>query len=166
MARYNKTFKDAIVIKLLEGKRPNYAELSTETGLHENTLRRWKNAAKNVAEKTSGKYYNKQTYTSEDKFLIAANTVSMTETEYNDYCRGKGLYADEIQGWKETCMVANGKTDNGDKALREELKESKKENARLEKELRRKDKALAETAALLVLSKKVEAIWGTSNEED
>jgi transposase len=35
----------------------------------------------------------------------------------------------------------------------------------LEKELRRKDKALAEAAALLVLQKKVQAIWGDADDD-
>ena len=47
-----------------------------------------------------------------------------------------------------------------------ELREERKKNERLEKELARKDKALAETAALLVLRKKANAIWGTEEEEE
>jgi hypothetical protein len=35
----------------------------------------------------------------------------------------------------------------------------------LERELRRKDKALAETAALLTLRKKAQAIWGDGEDE-
>ena len=41
-----------------------------------------------------------------------------------------------------------------------------KEVKQLEKELTRKEKALAEAAALLVLRKKMNAIWGTENEDE
>ena len=49
--------------------------------------------------------------------------------------------------------------------MREQSKEDKKRIRELEKDLNRKEKALAEAAALLILRKKVRAIWG-SNEED
>ena len=49
--------------------------------------------------------------------------------------------------------------------LNRELKDSEKERRKLEKELQRKEKALAEAAALLVLSKKANAIWGDSEDE-
>ncbi len=48
---------------------------------------------------------------------------------------------------------------------REEEKAAKKRIKQLERELRRKDAALAETAALLVLRKKAEALWGKDEDE-
>lgn len=51
------------------------------------------------------------------------------------------------------------------KKLRESVKDEQKQVKKLERELVRKDKALAEAAALLVLTKKVRAIWGDSEDE-
>ncbi|WP_419584705.1 hypothetical protein [Thiolapillus sp.] len=48
---------------------------------------------------------------------------------------------------------------------RRELQRTKKQKRQIEKALKRKEKALAETAALLVLSKKCHAIWGEAEEE-
>lgn len=87
-------------------------------------------------------------------------TAGLNETELAEYARKKGLYVEQIQVWKDACMNANGGIAKEAARLNRELKESVKERKKLERELQRKDKALAEAAALLVLSKKANAIWG------
>ena len=74
--------------------------------------------------------------------------------------RKKGLYVEQIKSWRDACMNANGGVAKEAARLNQELKESEKERKKLEKEIQRKDKALAEAAALLVSSKKAQAIWG------
>ena len=94
------------------------------------------------------------------QFLIVVETASMSETELAEYARKKGLYVEQIKAWKDACMNANGGIAKEAARLNRELKDSQKERKKLEKELQRKEKALAEAAALLVLSKKANAIWG------
>ena len=89
----------------------------------------------------------------------------MNETELAEYARKKGLYVEQIQAWKDACINANGGIAKEAAKLNRELKDSEKERRKLEKELTRKEKALAEAAALLVLSKKADAIWGDPEEE-
>lgn len=84
----------------------------------------------------------------------------MNETELAEYARKKGLYVEQIKSWKDACLNANGGVAKEAARLNRELKDSEKERKKLEKELQRKEKALAEAAALLVLSKKANAIWG------
>ena len=84
----------------------------------------------------------------------------MSETELAEYARKKGIFVEEIKLWRDACMNANGGVAKEAARLNKELKDSEKERKKLQKELERKDKALAETAALLVLSKKANAIWG------
>ncbi len=84
----------------------------------------------------------------------------MNEQELAEYARKKGLYVEQIIEWRDACMNANGGVAKQAAMLNKELKESEKERKKIEKELLRKDKALAEAAALLVLSKKANAIWG------
>ncbi|MCG4585712.1 IS3 family transposase, partial [Anaerosalibacter bizertensis] len=79
--------------------------------------------------------------------------------------RRKGIYVDEVKVWKEQCLKANQITVEDPKELKESLKAEKELNKELERELRIKEKALAETAALLVLRKKANAIWGDPEEE-
>ena len=70
-----------------------------------------------------------------------------------------------IAAWKQACLTANAKPEEQAKELRSQLAQEKKRSKKLERELQRKEKALAETAALLVLRKKINAIWGESEDD-
>jgi len=93
--------------------------------------------------------------------VIACN--SLNEEEVGEYCREQGIYLHYIEQWKNDFV--NGNTQVSKAESNTELKSLKKENKELKKDLNRKDKALAETAALLILQKKVNTIWG-SEEDD
>lgn len=103
---------------------------------------------------------NSDDWSTQDKFLIVVESAGMNETELAEYARKKELYVEQIKTWKDACMNANGGVAKEAARLNRELKDSEKERKKLEKELQRKEKALAEAAALLVLSKKANAIWG------
>ena len=87
-------------------------------------------------------------------------TAALNKTELSEYCRKKGLFPEQIAQWKTACFIANTEAAERRKKLAEERKQDKKTIKRLERELNRKNKALAETAALLVLAKKARTIWG------
>lgn len=89
----------------------------------------------------------------------------MNEIELAEYAREKGIFVDDIKVWRDACISANGGVAREAALYKKELKASEKENKRLSKELERKNAALAETAALLVLRKKANAIWGDPEEE-
>jgi len=82
----------------------------------------------------------------------------MDENALGVYCRERGLYTTQIQEWKDALMKRND--DEKNQAVQSEVKTLRLENEKLKQELRRKEKALAETAALLILKKKATAIWG------
>ena len=92
-------------------------------------------------------------------------TATLTELELGEYCRSKGLYPEQIARWKKACLQGAETAAEQQKQRQSESKKDKKRIKALEKELRRKEKALAETAALLVLRKKLNALW-EENEED
>ena len=77
----------------------------------------------------------------------------------------KGLFPEQVAQWKQACLTANAEAAEQRKQLAEERKLDKKKIKVLERELNRKDKALAETAALLVLAKKARAIWGEREDD-
>ena len=88
---------------------------------------------------------------------MVVETAALSETERGEYCRKRGLYPEQLEAWRRTCEQANAsqaaprpKHDTADQRRIREL----------ERELSRKEKALAEAAALLVLRKKAQAIWG------
>jgi len=92
-------------------------------------------------------------------------TALLSEIEISQYCRKKGLFPEQIQEWKVACEKANDWDKHSSQQLEHAVKEERQKNKLLARELNRKEKALAETAALLVLRKKAQAIWGTEEEE-
>ena len=91
-------------------------------------------------------------------------SASLNEHEFSEYCRKKGIYPQQLEQWRRACEDANDWDRQANIKLKSEQKSNRKRINGLEKELRRKEKALAEAAALLVLQKKVQAIW--TEEED
>ena len=89
----------------------------------------------------------------------------MSEIELAEYGRSKGLYIEQIQAWRDACMQANGGIAEQASQLQKENRVKDREIKQLSQELRRKESALAETAALLVLRKKARAIWGDNEDE-
>ena len=77
----------------------------------------------------------------------------------------KGIYPEQLSRWRIACEKANDWDRERNRKLSKEQKKDRNRIRDLERELRRKDKALAETAALIVLQKKVKAIWGDPEEE-
>jgi hypothetical protein len=70
------------------------------------------------------------------------------------------LYAEQVEQWKAAALSGYQYNEQVKKEKARDRQDDKKKIRELESALRRKEKALAETAALLVLSKKCEAIWG------
>ena len=75
------------------------------------------------------------------------------------YCRSKGLYPEQIARWKQACIEGTSSQNPREQATDSQLKIARKQIRDLEKDLRRKEKALAESAALLILQKKFNALW-------
>jgi hypothetical protein len=84
----------------------------------------------------------------------------MNEHEIGEYCRSRGLYREQLQRWRADCERATDLADNERQSQGNQAREERKRAKKLESELKRKEAALAETAALLSLSKKAQAIWG------
>jgi transposase len=91
-------------------------------------------------------------------------TAAMDETQRSAWCREQGVYPTELQQWKENATAALREIPE-ERISPQESRDARKRVKELERDLRRKDKALAETAALLVLSKQLEAIFQRSEEE-
>jgi transposase-like protein len=170
MAKNNKRYsieeKQRLIKRMLPPENCSVTKLSNETGVHKSTLSTWKTKAlKGQPARECGR--PKDTLSSREKFMIVMETYTLSEIELSKYCREHGLYVEDVKKWRSSCMEANTtkKTNTANAVeLKTELVEEKKKSKELEKELRRKDKALAETAALLVLRKKLVAIFGENEE--
>ena len=135
------------------------AEVAKDTGITEVSLRTWRDAARAAGEFVpSG--HSSERWSSSEKFRIVLETAALSEEEMAAYCRAKGMLPEQVQQWRQACEQAN---ENGERVgeLGRVVNPNAQEKIRgLERELRRKTEALAETAALLVLRKKANAIWG------
>ena len=89
----------------------------------------------------------------------------MSEHEVSSYCSEYGMYVEHIKIWQTTSIAAHSSTQDSRYKLDTDRRADKKKNMFLEKELNRKDNALAETAALLVLREKYNALWDNSEED-
>ena len=96
----------------------------------------------------------------EFKLAVVIETASLSEAELGAYCRQKGLYPEQVQRWKEACLHGARLQKSHEKAAQKQQRDSRKTIKKLKAEVRRKDRALAETTSLLVLSKKLEALYG------
>lgn len=162
---YSPELKDAILRRILPPNNESITKVAREEGLSEQTIRNWQRKAREEGYAAPGKDAVPDDWSTQDKFLIVVETASMNEAELAEYARKKGLYVEQIKAWKDACMNANGGIAKEAAKLNRELKDSEKERKKLEKELQRKEKALAEAAALLVLSKKMNAIWEGREDE-
>ena len=99
-------------------------------------------------------------FDSQSKFQVVLETATLNEVDLAAYCRSKGLYVEQIAQWRAQCEAAFNP-----KPMSAAERASAKRIQLLERELLRKEKALAEAAALMILRKKAEAIWGLGEEQ-
>src|ERR671921_429636 len=149
MARYGQQFKDAVVARLLPPESSSLEAVSQKIGISIATLERWRAAA--LAANNGNASPRQWTPTARLEAVIA--TAVMDEAARSAWCREHGLYPTDLDRWKQDGL--GEPRDDGAAEAKQERRRIKE----LERDLSRKDKALAETAALLVLSKKLSAIF-------
>lgn len=163
--RYSKETKEAIIKRMMPPNNESIRSLCEEFRISDATLYTWRKEARVAGYASPGNDRSSDKWSSEDKFLVVLETYSMNEVELATYCREKGLYKEQIEAWRNTCLTANDRNLAQTKLLNQDLKEERNKRNDLEKELRNKEKALAEAASLLLLRKKAQAIWGYHEEE-
>lgn len=157
---YPKELKNSIIAKILPPNSKSVKEIHQESGIPIGTLKKWKSDARKKGFSAPVSGQKSEQWSTRDKFLIVVETSTLNETELSEYCRKKGLYVEQVKTWQDNCMQANGGVAKKLKLVKCSVKEKEEELKALKKELQRKESALAETAALLVLRKKADAIWG------
>ena len=155
------TERRAAVLKKLEP--PNAVplrQLAKDEGISEATLHTWRRDARSQGRLLPDADAGPDGWTSRDKFAAVLETAALNEVDLATYCRQRGLYAEQIQAWRTACEQANDWARASSQRLGQATKDDKKQIKALERDLARKEKALAEAAALLVLRKNAAAIWG------
>lgn len=155
---YSPEFKASIIARMLPPNDVPVPDLVRETNIPKDTLYAWRTKARKEARGVAAQLSPTSGLSSEEKFAVVVETAALNEAELGEYCRAKGLYPQEVSAWRASCRQAN--TTVSAKAERAEIRTQKQQIKNLERELQRKEKALAEAAALLVLQKKARKLFG------
>ena len=164
MSHYSAERKEAVMQQMLPPQTMPIPRLAEETGISAVTLYSWRKQARveGIAVPAAGK--NPEKWSSQDKFAIVLEAASLNEAELAEYCRKKGLYVEQVASWRKACLQANASSAAQAKIQREQTKQGRQQIKKLAGELRRKEKALAEAAALLILQKKPRRPGGGEDE--
>ncbi len=138
------------------------AELAQQEGISDGTLYHWRKQAMARGEMSVVSKRKAEGWSAESKLAAVVETAQLSEVELSQYCRGKGLYPEQVKAWKQACIVAAQQKQTEGAQARADQKRIRE----LERELHRKDKALAEAAAILILRKKLNALWGDDTGEN
>jgi len=101
-------------------------------------------------------------WSAEDKLKVVTEATALDDKQLGEFLRKKGLHQTHLEQWR--LQMLDGLQSGFSKKKAKKMKVDANRIRSLEKELNRKDKALAETAALLVLKKKVQEIWGDEDD--
>ena len=145
-------FKRQAVEKALSRGALSLESLAQDMSVGYSALQKWIRKYKQVNHKPD-KEQRPKDWTREEQLQALIDTSVMDDKQRNLYCREKGLYPHHLEAWRQSFLQTDKETTS-----KSELKALKDQINSLQKEIRRKDKALAETAALLVLQKKFQAL--------
>ncbi len=155
MARYGEAFRNRVVARLLPPESANVGAVAKEIGLSVQTLERWREEARSRPARG-------RAWTAGARLEAVITAAAMDEVGKGAWCREHGVYPADLDQWRLSATTALAEPEEA-RASPQATRQDKKRIKELERELLRKDRALAETAALLVLSKKVAAIFNMAS---
>jgi len=155
---YTESFRQQALEKVFSRGSNSIRVVAEDLNMSLGTLRNWMKAERDRLQTKDGLQSKRpQDWSLTDRLQILMESHSLDEESLNAFCREKGIFRHHLDQW-QAAFTAGGAVDN-----RSQLRELKDTNKALKRELNRKEKALAEAAALLVLQKKYQALW---EEED
>ena len=131
--------------------------VAREVGIGAGTLVRWR-------EEMESRVRPARAWTADARLDAVITAAAMDEVGKSAWCREHGVFTTDLDTWRATATLALA----GALTMRASTQSTRQDRLRikeLERNLLRKDRALAETAALLVLSKKVAAIFHKGEDE-
>jgi transposase-like protein len=156
MRQYSAEFKANIVAKMLPPHHQPIPDLARETQIPRDTLYSWRTQALKAGGDLSAAATPAERDSAE-KFAIVVETAHLNAEELSAYCRRQGLYPQQLEAWRSACIQANAPVCR--QAERAQRRQDQKRIKALEQEMARKDQALAEAAALLMLEKKARRLF-------
>lgn len=163
---YNDDFKKAAIEKLLSQNSVGIRRTARELGLPDSTLYGWKRKYANtsVMKKTNNRT-SAIDWTAEEKLEALIETAKMSENELGEYLRSKGLNSCDLETFKNDFLQSSTQA-RGRPKLDPEIVQLRNENKALKKDINKKDRALAEVSARVILLKKSRLLWGDPEVEE
>jgi len=152
--QYNESFRQQALEKVYTRGNRSVQSVAEDLDMSKGTLRNWMKADQNDSLARSGQRSRRpKDWSLAERLQLLKESHGLDEEALNAFCREQGVFRHHLEQW-QAAFVAGGAEDT-----REELRALKDTNKALTSELNRKEKALAEAAALLVLQKKYQALW-------
>jgi len=158
VARYGQGFKDRAVARLLPPQSASVDEVAREVGVGAQTLQRWLGDA-------LSRPARERAWTAPARLEAVIATASLDEAARGAWCREHGVYPQQLAQWRDSATQALAQPEEA-RASPQQTRQDRRRIKELEREVHRKDRALAETAALLVLSRKLEAVFNNKGEAE
>ncbi len=155
-------FKEQALAKVFaRSSEQTVGSVADELNMSKGTLRGWMKMMLREQRKSLPSAKRGVDFTAAERLLALQESHGLGEEGLNAWCRERGLFAHELVQWRsDFCQLASAA---GQREESEELRQLKLTNLQLQRDLNRKDKALAEAAALLVLQKKYRALWAAED---
>jgi len=157
---YSKEFKEAIVKKLLNRGDKTVSDFCEENSLKLSTVTRWQSKCANASVMKNKK--NKLNFSAEKILKVISETYSLSEEDLGLYLRKNGLHSNQLTEWRTEML----KFMSEPKVILNKKDDRDVEIKSLKKNLRKKDAALAEVSALLILQKKANLLWPSPDEDE
>lgn len=154
-----------MVQRMLGPNKSSANALAQEVGINQSTLSRWLRDGRILGDTMTQKRNKKkapQRWTGSEKLRVVLAASQLEESELGAFLRREGVHEHQLEQWRTTIVAALDA--DGAKKRRGPSPEAKK-LAVVQRDLYRKDKALAEVSALLVLKKKADALWGVEDDD-
>ena len=156
ISTYSAAFKEQALRKVLSRGERTIQSVADELKVNVFTLKNW---IKRIVPKDNKqplvKEKRPQDWSPAEQLIALHESHGLVGEALHAWCREKGLFAHHLENWRASFCGSNNEGLSGAR----ELRSLKDENHLLKRELARKEKALAEAAALLVLQKKFQALW-------
>lgn len=156
-SRYSEAFIEQALIKVYSRGDRTVQSVAEELNVNYQTVKNWmkrKSKKVGIISVLAVKEKRPQDWDAESQLVALHETHGLSGEALHAWCRENGLFAHHLTSWK-TAFCAGVKAAPGTR----EIRTLKDENDQLKRELTRKEKALAEAAALLILQKKFRALW-------
>ena len=153
--KYSEAFIEQALVKLFSRGKRSVREVALELNVSYHTAKNWmKRGHPDRAGASAGKEKRPQDWSAPEQLQALNETHALSGEALQAWCRERGVFAHHLASWKAAfCAPAKALADAG------QWRSLKDENEQLKRELLRKEKALSEAAALLMLQKKFRALW-------